>query len=132
MFLAPVIGLIFLKSGLIALSDGLSDTWATFTSTPAAAHMAAIGATVPRIVCRNAENSAWSPAALVASPGLEICANVERIEPVTPETIDGPMASRPTRPAASTTEPLRSMLLATWPCLRASFFCLAVGFSVLS
>ena len=46
MFLAPVIGLIFLKSGLIALSDGLSDTWATFTSRPAAAHMAASGATV--------------------------------------------------------------------------------------
>ena len=132
MFLKPLIGLIFLKSGLIAVIEGLNETWATLTITPAARHRAAIGATVPRIVCRAAENSACRPAALVASPGREIWSKVERIESETPDTTAGPTATRPIRPATSTTEPLRSVLLATWPFLRDSCLRLAVGFSVLS
>ena len=79
-----------------------------------------------------AENSAWSPAALVASPGLEICPKVERIESATPETTAGPTARSPISPAARTTAPLRSVLLATCPCFRDSRFFLGVGFSVLS
>ena len=39
----PKIGLIFLKSGLIACLVGLKETWATFTMMPAARHRAAIG-----------------------------------------------------------------------------------------
>ena len=38
---------------------------------------------------------------------------VERIEPEMPDTIEGPTAVSPISPATSTTEPLRSVLLAT-------------------
>ena len=66
------------------------------------------------------------------SPGFEMSWKVERIEPEMPDTIDGPTAVSPISPAMSTTEPLRSGLLATCPSLRASVLRLAVGFSVLS
>ena len=66
-----------------------------------------------RIVCRPAENNWCRPAAVVYSPGCEMSSNVERIEPVMPDTIEGPTEINPISPATSTTEPLRSVLLAT-------------------
>src|SRR6185437_8227719 len=130
-FLAPAIGLSLPHFGLIAWNDGFMPTWPTLTTTAAAAQIPAIGATVVSVVCRASWSSSCSPAALVAAPGWEISANTVRIAVETPSMTFGPMNIRETSPAARTTAPFRSVLLATLPCLRASLRRLGVAFSVL-
>src|ERR1700749_5121691 len=72
------------------------------------------------------------PAAEDTSLGRETMPNSERIAPAIALTTDGPCMEMAIRPATRTSAPLISVLLATWPFLRASLLRLPVGFSVLS
>jgi hypothetical protein len=131
-FLIPVAGLMRLMSGLIAPSEGRMPTCAMFAISPAAMHTAAIGATVASITCIPVSNRPWRPAAVAIACGRAISWNIALIAWPASLTIVGASDEIAIRPAISTSAPLKSVLLATWPFFRASVRRFGVAFSVLS
>src|SRR3954471_4702667 len=131
MRLRPACGLSRLKLGLSAWVLGRMPTWARLTTIPAAAQAPTIGATQEAAVpplC-----SSRSPTVLIVTGSLPLPAASESWMPSAIRwTIEGPVTPRVSRPASTTTAPLRSCDLATLPCLRASSRRLGVAFSVLS
>src|SRR6201996_8032334 len=72
------------------------------------------------------------PAAEDTSLGRDTIPNIARMALAIALTTDGPCIEIAISPATRTRAPLTSVLLATWPFLRASLLRLPVGFSVLS
>src|SRR5919112_726961 len=130
-FLAPEIGFRRLGSGFIACTRGLPPTWMTLMRTAVIRQTAMTG---------SAATAAVRPCSVTIGPrprcpttsGEEISAKAARMFVWSTSTRCGAVALRANRAASSTTAPLRSALLATWPFLRASSRRFGVAFSVLS
>src|SRR4051812_13743455 len=129
-FFRPVAGVSFLKSGLIACSDGLKPTWPTLATTPAAAQTNTIGAmptsTCPPIVMNS------SPIPLRSTTlGSLTRSRIPTVASAMRWYMPGPKADRARTDASITTAPLMSCERETWPFLRASWRFFGVAFSVL-
>jgi hypothetical protein len=130
-FLAPVSGLSFLMSGLIAPGVGRMPVWTTLMTTPVSAHTAITGPAERATLPKTEERMVPTPSRLTTS-GVATSASTTRIDSSMRSTIAGPNADRASSAASSTTAPLRSADLATCPFLRASSRRFGVAFSVLS
>src|SRR4051794_1884867 len=130
-FLKPVIGLSFLKSGLIAPGVGRMPVCRTLITTPVNAQTAITGPAERAALPKTADRMAPTPSRLTTS-GVATSASTMRIDSSIRSIIAGPKADSASSAASRTTAPLRSADLATWPFLRASSRRLGVAFSVLS
>ena len=107
-------------------------TWATFESTADSCADARDRPDRGGSVIIAAWTSAPSPAAEATVFGWAIWPKASCMEAPTPETTLGPSEAIAMRPAIRISAAFRSVLLATWPFLRASVWRLGVAFSVLS
>jgi hypothetical protein len=130
-FLAPVTGFRRENCGFSAPGVGLIPVCRTFATTPATRQTPAIGPSVSPIVLSVAWNMPFRPAPVSITCGWAMLRRPSLIEPSSAEITCGAISVIANSPATSTTAPLASGLLATWPFLRASSRCLGVAFSVL-
>src|SRR3954454_11753372 len=131
MFFAPCSGFRRFGSGFSAPRCGRPPTCTTLTRMPVTRHTATTGAAASPAERACSETSAPRPLWSTTS-GVVMSANAARMSVWSTATRCGAVALRANSAASSTTAPLRSALLATWPFLRASWRRLGVAFSVLS
>ena len=130
MFLAPVSGLSFLKSGASAFGDGLKPTWPRLAATPASAQIATTGMAAIATCMPTVMNSSVTPLRLTTS-GEDTKLSTPSVASSIRRIMAGPKADSASTAAISTIAPLASCERATWPLARASWRFLGVAFSVL-
>jgi hypothetical protein len=99
--------------GWSALVEGLSPTWATFTISPTAMQIPAIGATVSSMIFSTSCSRPCSPAAEVTELPSAIWPQIAVIASPALVTIFGPKAMTPIRPPSSVAPPESSTERAT-------------------